>query len=224
MLSPYLVLSFFAPLVLGKTTAPNLQLHEALDNVPAGFMLSGPAAPDTVLNIQLALVQNNVSGLVDELYSVSDPSSANYGQYLSKEEVEALVAPSLDSVTAVNSWLSLNGLNATIASPAGDWLAVQVPVSKANEILSANYSVFTHVSTGLRTVRTLAYSIPTDLVGHLDLLPRSLWKHSSCRFLSSGIRHRPKQHNFVLCQSLIRHPCMHPVPLQDTQHRCHKQF
>ncbi|KAF9816777.1 hypothetical protein IEO21_03857 [Rhodonia placenta] len=170
MLSPYLVLSFFAPLVLGKTTAPNLQLHEAVDNVPVDFVLSGPAAPDTVLNLRLALVQNNVSGLVDELYSVSDPSSANYGQYLSKEEVEALVAPSLDSVTAVNSWLSLNGLDATIASPAGDWLAVQVPVSKANEILSANYSVFTHVGTGLQTVRTLAYSIPTDLVGHLDLV------------------------------------------------------
>lgn len=91
MLSPYLVLSFFAPLVLGKTTAPNLQLHEAVDNVPVDFVLSGPAAPDTVLNLRLALVQNNVSGLVDELYSVSDPSSANYGQYLSKEEVRTAI-------------------------------------------------------------------------------------------------------------------------------------
>ena len=78
--------------------------------------------------------------------------------------------PNEDSVTAVNEWLGEHGLTATYASPAGDWLSVQVPISAANDLLAANYTTFTHSVTGKQTVRTLTYSIPSDLVDHIDLV------------------------------------------------------
>ncbi|EIW61051.1 family S53 protease [Trametes versicolor FP-101664 SS1] len=164
-----LVASLFT-LVLGTPTARNLKLHESREEIPAGFSLSGAASPDTTLKLRLALVQSNFAELEDRLYDVSTPSSANYGQHLSKEEVEQLVAPSAASVAAVNAWLTENGLTAQTISPAGDWLAFEVPVSQANELFDADFSVFTHDESGLQAVRTLAYSIPAELQGHLDLV------------------------------------------------------
>lgn len=37
-------------------------------------------------------------------------------------------------------------------------------------MFDADFTVFEHEETGQQSIRTLAYSIPTDLVGHLDLV------------------------------------------------------
>ena len=81
-----------------------------------------------------------------------------------------LVAPAKDSVDAVNAWLKENGISAKTVSTAGDWLSFEVPVSKANELFDADFSVFKHEDSGLEAVRTLSYSIPAELQGHLDLV------------------------------------------------------
>ena len=43
-------------------------------------------------------------------------------------------------------------------------------MSKANELFDADFSVFKHEDSGLEAVRTLSYSIPAELQGHLDLV------------------------------------------------------
>ena len=78
--------------------------------------------------------------------------------------------PSPDSVSLVNEFLSSHGVTAQTISPAGDWLSFSVPVSQANEMFDADFQVFEHSETGQQSVRTLAYSIPTELQGHLDLV------------------------------------------------------
>ena len=64
----------------------------------------------------------------------------------------------------MNEWLTANGLTATTISPAGDWIAVSMPVSQASSLFDAEFSVFTHQETGQQSVRTLAYSIPAALL------------------------------------------------------------
>ncbi|KAH9915488.1 family S53 protease [Fomitopsis serialis] len=147
-----------------------LQLHEARAAAPSGYTLISSASPDTVLNLRVALVQSNIDGLLDTLYDVSDPESPNYGEYLTKEEVEAYVKPTQDSVEAVYAWLGDNNLTATPVSPSGDWVEVNIPVSKANELLDADFSIFRHEATGMQTIRALQYSIPVDLAEHVDLI------------------------------------------------------
>ncbi|KZT71791.1 family S53 protease-like protein [Daedalea quercina L-15889] len=170
MLSSILLASWVFGMALASPLKRGLQAHESRAKPPGGYTLTGPAPSDTLLSLRLALVQNDAAGLVDTLYDVSIPSSTNYGGYLSKEEVEAFIAPTADSVSAVNAWLSDNGISSSTISPTGDWLLIQVPVSKADDLLDAQFSVFTHAATNKQTIRTLAYSIPTDLVGHLDLV------------------------------------------------------
>ncbi|KAH9913287.1 subtilisin-like protein [Fomitopsis serialis] len=148
MLSFILVHSLVILTVFASPLTRNLQVHESRASAPGGYTLTGPAPPDTILSLRLALVQSDPAGLVDALYDVSTPNSTNYGNHLSKAAVEAFVAPTSES----------------------DWLLIQVPTSKANELLDAQYSVFTHTTTQKQTIRTLSYSIPPDLAGHLELV------------------------------------------------------
>ena len=64
----------------------NMVMHEST-TVPDGFVKGAAAPASDVLNLRIALTQNNIKGLESELYAVSNPDSARYGQHLSKEEV-----------------------------------------------------------------------------------------------------------------------------------------
>ncbi|KAI0353320.1 family S53 protease-like protein [Trametes cingulata] len=170
-----LALTLFTSLTLATPLAHSkysrdLLVHERREDLPLGFSLAGAAAPSTPLKLRIALAQNSPDAVVDALYSVSDPSSDKYGQHLSKDEAAQLAAPNPDSVAAVNDWLAEHGLKATALTPAGDWMEVQLDVSKANSLLAADFSLFTHGSSGLEAIRTLSYSIPAPLKGHIDLI------------------------------------------------------
>ena len=80
------------------------------------------------------------------------------------------MTPRPETITAVNQWLSENGLTATKLTTAGNWLSVDVSVGKANELLDTEFSTFKHTDTGDETIRTLAYSIPADLAGHINVV------------------------------------------------------
>lgn len=170
-----LALSLFTALAVATPISSSLYsrsllVHESRDLLPTGFSLVGPAASQTPLKLRIALTQSNPDAIVAALLNVSDPSSAKYGQHLSKSEVEALVAPSAQSVSAVNAWLQDHGLTATSVSPAGDWLQLDTDVGNANSLLAADFSTFSHSASGIETVRTLSYSIPAALKDHIDLI------------------------------------------------------
>ena len=81
---------FFASLIAFAMCTPlarNMQVHESRQSAPSGFSKTGAADPDATLKLRIALVQNNIAELQEKLIDVSTPSSSNYGQHLSKEEV-----------------------------------------------------------------------------------------------------------------------------------------
>lgn len=65
----------------------SMRVHESRDTLPEGFVKVGSASPDTILNLRIALKQNNAEGLEKALMDVSTPGNALYGQHLTKEEV-----------------------------------------------------------------------------------------------------------------------------------------
>ena len=77
----------FGTLALGAPTFDAFHVHDARAAAPAGYKAAGAADPGEVLNLRIALTQNNPDAIVDALYQVSDPSSEKYGQHLSKSEV-----------------------------------------------------------------------------------------------------------------------------------------
>ncbi|KAI0291167.1 family S53 protease [Multifurca ochricompacta] len=144
--------------------------REQINSVPSGFVSKGPAPTSQILNLRLALVQNNPKGLEEALMTVSSPDSPQYRQFLTKEETEAFVAPAQETVDAVTSFLSAHGITATKGSPAGDWLNIDVTVAQADALFDGHFTTFEHTASGTTTVRSLAYSIPASLQGHLDFV------------------------------------------------------
>jgi tripeptidyl-peptidase-1 len=98
-------------------------------------------------------------------------SHARYGQHLTKEQVEAFIAPHPTTLTAVESWLESHGFDLVSAtrSSAKDWITFSVPVHIAEQLLNTTYSVWNHVG-GDSIVRTTYYSLPEHLHEHIDVI------------------------------------------------------
>lgn len=173
-----------------STPFSDLVVHESIPRIPNGFMLLSSAPANQTLNLRIALANANMTGLEDMLYAVSTPTSPLYGQHLSKEEVwtgstdalpctdliqvEGYVRPTNETMSIINEFLQMNNIGAKKISPAGDWLAFNITVIQANTLFGANYSVFQHEATGNQITRTLSYSIPAALQGHLELIHPSI--------------------------------------------------
>ncbi|KAF8146727.1 family S53 protease [Mycena galopus ATCC 62051] len=136
-------------------------VHEMRAEPARGFVDSGTAPASALLTLRIALKPNNISGPETELYAVSDPVSPLYGQHLTAEEASS-------SSAALIQWLAENGISSKPVTPAGDIVEIVIPVAQASELLSTQFSVFTHVATGKTSIRTLEYSIPAVLKDHID--------------------------------------------------------
>ncbi|CDO69677.1 hypothetical protein BN946_scf184851.g65 [Trametes cinnabarina] len=164
MTRPQLVALWVVALSLGvrgrQTTVP----------LKPNFVPLRPAPATSSVQLTLGLTAANIDGLHAALYDVSDPKSANYGKHLSKTEVEAFVAPKPDTMKAVTDWLTQQGIYPKVISPSGDMLRIDVPVSKANALLGANFTVFKDQKSGATLVRTLTVTVPDGLEPHLQFV------------------------------------------------------
>ncbi|KAF9478384.1 tripeptidyl peptidase A [Pholiota conissans] len=140
-------------------------------NPPRGWTKHASAPADHLISLRFGLPQENFRTLEKHLYEVSDPAHSRYGQHLSKEEVEALVTPHPDSLSAVNNWLAGFNLKEDLnRSPAKDWVTIKVPVSLAEKMLDTKYYIWRHTESGDELVRTTSYSLPIDLHDHIEVV------------------------------------------------------
>ena len=104
---------------------------------PRNWIDLGRAPPTHVIPLRIALPQPRFPELEQHLAESSNPFHARYGEHLSKEDVEALVAPLASSVDAVYQWLAAHGTQreACNQSPAADWITVHVPIAQAENML-----------------------------------------------------------------------------------------
>ncbi|KAE9402994.1 family S53 protease-like protein [Gymnopus androsaceus JB14] len=148
-------------------------VHESRTSVPAGFVSQGAAPANDMLTLRVALTSNNVAGLEEQLMSLSTPGSSEFRQWLSMEEVKAFVQPSSETVSAFSAFASANGLEPTL------------PVSQANQLFAAQFEVFTHPDMPDTITRTLSVSLPSELVGHVDVI------HPTTEFTGPNTRLAP---------------------------------
>lgn len=85
--------------------------------------------------------------------------------------MNAYAAPSPDSIAAVSSWLQAQNISANTTGPFGEYLSFSIPVSKANELLSAEYTNFTYSSSSgpsTWSLYTYAYSLPANVSQYIS--------------------------------------------------------
>ncbi|KAF7293931.1 Peptidase S53 domain-containing protein [Mycena chlorophos] len=163
---------FLAALTLNAAAAPSRRAMALRDSraEPRGFVNTGAAAADTEITLRIQMAHTNMTGLEAVAYDIATPSSANYGKHLTVDELVEFVKPTADTSAAVLEWLSENNIESTVISPAGDTLSITIPVSQANELLDTTFSVFSDLDSGKTIIRTLEYSIPASLHGHINLV------------------------------------------------------
>lgn len=134
-----LVASLLLAIPLSIAAPPNDCTYKIKQQIspPRGWVKHSTPPPDHPISLRIGLPQENFHALEQHLYEVSDPDHNRYGQHLSKEEVEALVAPHKDSLDAVDEWLFGFGFKEKdlVRSPAKDWIKITIPVSAAEKLL-----------------------------------------------------------------------------------------
>jgi tripeptidyl-peptidase-1 len=122
--------------------------HKVKETVipPRRWIRHSVPAPDHTIALRIGLPQPNFHVLEKHLYEVSDPDHERYGAHLSKEEVEALVAPHEESVDLVDEWLQSHGIEEKdfVRSPAKDWVTLKLPVSLVEKMLDTVCSIPLH--------------------------------------------------------------------------------
>ncbi|KAG8713475.1 hypothetical protein FRC11_012024, partial [Ceratobasidium sp. 423] len=147
-------------------------VKERLAEVPRGWRYHSKVPSGYPLKLRIALPQPNFDVLERELYEVSDPKHTRYGQHLSSEEVNNLVAPHPDTLASIDEWLASYGFEISTLerSPARDWVTVVLPVSKAEEMLGTEYAIWEHTESQEKIVRTMEYSLPESIHKHVHLI------------------------------------------------------
>jgi tripeptidyl-peptidase-1 len=131
-----------------------------------GWAVKSDLPPEEKLTLQIGLKQQNEDKLIDKLLDVSSRKSPNYGKYLDRDEVEALVGAKPESKTAVLQWLKDEGIEKVHTE--GSWVTFVATIDQANRILAAEYQGYER--NGISKIRTTQYSVPQDLSQHIDLI------------------------------------------------------
>ncbi|KAF8911770.1 family S53 protease [Mucidula mucida] len=161
----------------GSPTRRAMAIHDERGAAPDTFVKAEPAAMDTTLNFRIGITPKDIDGLEKATLAVSEPDSALYGQHLSFDEsTHELLGQSFRSTNtrecgSGDRMAIDNGISDVKTSGAfDDWLTFTIPVSQASSLLDANFDNFVHTPTGERVIRTLAYSIPADLLPHIEVV------------------------------------------------------
>ncbi|PFH51001.1 hypothetical protein AMATHDRAFT_59869 [Amanita thiersii Skay4041] len=151
----------------------DLQVKHSWVEIPKGWHYVSPAPADYKFDLRIGLKQDKFDKLIENLMETSDPFHERYGQHLTKEEVEALVAPHEDTVEAVEAWLAFHGFepsDAIYRSGGGDWITIRLTVEQAERMLGTKYNVYRHPESSEQVIRTMSYSLPEELHSHINVI------------------------------------------------------
>jgi tripeptidyl-peptidase-1 len=156
----------FLAAVLSQALPAFAAVQETLRALPVGWAEAAVPHPDTSLNLAIGLTQQNIDQLESKLLAVSTPGNPQYGQHLDADAVNALFAPSAETIAAVEAWLKAAWVSEITTD--GHFINFATTVGTANSLLNTTF--MTYQNSGVSKIRATQYSIPDALVQHIDLV------------------------------------------------------
>lgn len=137
----------------------------------------GPADASEEHTIVFAVKQSNLDKLDNLLRDISNPRSSSYGKYLTKDEIDALTLDQ-NSVEHVESTLKrIPELTVSRVSKGGEYISVTAQVYVLNQLLQTQFQMYEVIAPEVRSahhgrvkraIRALEYSLPHELMLHVD--------------------------------------------------------
>lgn len=175
----FFALAFFLPKVIAIPFSKHERVflendHDVEQWKSKGWELTERPFPDDRVRLTFAIKQKNIAKLENTFWSVSDPKSKAYGQYLTFEEVSDLVKPPYESISVVKSWLQESGVDSRTCDETrnSDCIICETTTLTAEILLSgARFYRFRHEQTETSVIRSTAhYSVPKEVAKHLDFI------------------------------------------------------
>ncbi|RAO68817.1 uncharacterized protein BHQ10_004829 [Talaromyces amestolkiae] len=171
-----MVRSLFVPLALSAfvntalaAPATSYATVEGFDSIPSGWEQVADATPTKLLNLRLSLAPANTDNFLNTVLGLSTPGHASYGDFLSPGALQDLIAPASTASDAVTSWLD-QSLSANAIQNNGNWLALQLSVEQAENLLQTKFYDYKSTTTGEIRTLTLGYSVPTSLTEFIETI------------------------------------------------------
>jgi tripeptidyl-peptidase-1 len=120
--------------------------------------------------IVFASKQKNMQRLLDTLLDVSNPLSDNYGQYLSKNEVNDFVS-NPQSVHHIEQFLKQQGVDLVSKTKAGEFITAVATIQTWEYLLDTHFHVYQHIHDDkTNVIRCKEYALPKVLSSHVSFL------------------------------------------------------
>lgn len=98
----------------------------------------------------------------------------DFAQYYTADEVVDLFAPTKERIDAVSQWLHDAGHHSFGLSANKQWIELDMPVSKLEELLKTKYHHYDHPRTGKATIACDQYHVPAHVQEHVDYITPGL--------------------------------------------------
>ena len=99
-------------------------------------------APTNLMHAKVWLAPQNGAQLDALAQAVSDPSSSQYGQFITADQYAAQYAPAQDQVSQVSDWLTQAGLSVDSVGPDNHYVAVSGTTDAVNAAFGTRLATF----------------------------------------------------------------------------------
>ncbi|KUI73558.1 Tripeptidyl-peptidase sed3 [Cytospora mali] len=124
---------------------------------------------DAKIRLRMHLVNQDMDKFYELALSIATPGHHKYGSHMSQKAIDAIIAPRDESGEMVMSWLESAGLrDQATFSARGDSVIIETSVAQIEKLLDAKYEAFVNTETQESVLRTLEFSLPSVLKGHVD--------------------------------------------------------
>ncbi len=121
----------------------------------------GHSAQTTRLDFGVLLKMRNESQAVAQLKAVSEPSSPDYGKWLTNAQFNAAYAPSASDVSSVRSWLRGQGFSVTRTLQSGMYLEVSGTTAQVEKTFATSMHTYQYKGHTV-LANTSALSLPAN--------------------------------------------------------------
>ena len=102
---------------------------------------------------------------------MSTPTSANYGKFLTKEQIVQRFAPKAENLQLVLDFLKNEGVTDARVSELKDFIHFKMPASLAEKVLDTKFAMFKSEVGGVSLLRvTQPYSLPSEIASVVALV------------------------------------------------------
>lgn len=179
---------------------------------PPSWHLISRASRFQKMGVMVAVKQQNLDKLEKKFWAVSNPVDVDWQNFMTADEINALVASKKSDMDAVMAWVNENVAKSTQVIQTADAIEIKATVADVEKLFNAEVYAFSH-DNGHTILRVMGeHSVPTEVHAAIDFVEGVAdfpMHRSSARKVRKGADIPDEEQALVIPQTLLE---MYKVP------------